>query len=114
MSRSALLFPSPFDVIPYSVSTLGDNIIVPGIVNKSVRVWRMKMKIGGAVNITIKDTDGNVYDGPLPFQAGSEGWVLDMTTIDSPAWYETAPGTGFVISLDAAVVCGGNVECIVS
>lgn len=113
-ARSSVWRPSPFETQPYSVSSLGDNIIVSGAPGKSVRVYRMKMKVGAAVNIAIKDTNGNVYDGPLPFQAGNEGWILDFISPDNPPWYVTALGAGFVINLSAGVTVGGNVEYVVS
>jgi len=112
-ARSSLWRPNPLTVAAFSVSSSGSNIIVVGSVNKSVRVYRMKMLAGAAVNITIKDTAGNVYDGPLPFGA-NQGWILDFIGPDNPPWYITALGTGFVISLDTGVTVGGSVEYVLS
>lgn len=113
-ARSSVWRPSPFQTQAYSVAASGDNIIVSGAVGSSVRIFRMKMKVGASVNITIKDTAGNVYDGPIPFSAGNEGWILDFIGPDNPPWYITALGSGFVINLDSTVTVGGSVEYVVS
>lgn len=113
-ARSSLWRPNPLTVQAYSVSTNGTNIIVSGSVGKQIRVYRMKMKVGGAVNITIKDTAGNTYDGPIPFSGGNEGWILDFIGPDNPPWYICATGAGFVIFTDAGVTVGGSVEYVLS
>lgn len=74
----------------------------------------MKMVVGStAVNITIQDTSGNVFDGPLPF-AANQGWILDFIGPDNPPWYVTTPGAGFVINLSSGVTVGGSIEYVQS
>lgn len=112
-ARSSLWRPNPFSIQAFSVSSGGNNIVVSGAAGKSVRVYRMKMLTGAAVNITIEDTGGNVFDGPLPF-AANQGWILDFIEPDNPPWYITATGAGFVINLSAPATVGGSVEYVLS
>ena len=112
-ARSSVWRPNPFTVQAFSISAGSNNIVVAGTVGKSVRVYRMKMLTAAAVNITLEDTNGNVFDGPLPF-ASNQGWILDFIGPDNPPWYITALGAGFVINMSSGVTVGGSVEYVLS
>jgi hypothetical protein len=113
MPLTSVWRPNPFQVKAFSISSGGDNIVVSGAAGKSVRVYRMKMLTGAAVNITMKDTTGVTLDGPLPFSA-NQGWILDFIGPDNPPWYGTKNGAGFVINLSSGVTVGGSVEYVLS
>lgn len=112
-ARSSLNFPNNLTQTPINISASGNSTLVSGATGKQIKVFRLKLLVGGATNITIKDGSTTVLDGPLDFSA-NEGMILDFTNIDMPPWYTTSSGNDLVINSSNAVQLGGNLDYLLS
>lgn len=91
--------------VSVSVAASGDNTLVAGAGGQTVRVFKLMLVVGAAVNIRFKDGAGTNLTGIMTMTA-SGAVVLDF---DSEPWFVTALGNGFVLNLSAAVQVSGRV-----
>lgn len=93
--------------LPINVNSSGDNIVVPAVVGKSVRVMAMKLIPAGAVNVQVCSGTGTskVLDG-LEALTTSEVYSREFNPM---GWYQTVLGDGLNINLSGGIQIGGVV-----
>jgi len=93
---------------PISISTIGDNTIVPAVAGKSLVVLSAKVTAAGTVNVKWRSgiTD---LEGANPLVASS-GYVLPAGTPGSGAYFPTAIAEPLVLNLSAAVQVSGHIS----
>lgn len=90
-------------------TTSGDLTIIPAVVGKTIRVYRVFLMSSVAGSITPKD-GATAFCGPLPFSANG-GLIMDF---DGEPWFTCTPGNAFVINMSAAGQLSGRVGYTVS
>jgi hypothetical protein len=111
-ARSSFNFPNPLTQVPINVNVGGDTVLVLGLPNKQIKVFRLKLITAMAVTLLFKD-GATVIDGPLSFSS-NEGMVLDFPGYDSPPWYTTSFGNSLILNCSSAVQVGGNLDYLQS
>lgn len=87
-----------------TAATIGDKTIVAGITGKVIRVYKIFLKVNGAMAITIKDsTGGTALTGAIPLATTDNFALADY---DIPLW-ESIPGGAFVINQSTTQSCFG-------
>lgn len=85
-------------------SATGDNVIVTGVANQIIRVWKIFFIVGASTNITYKDAS-TALSGALPFSA-NEGMVLDF---DTKPWMTCQNGDSFILNQSGTAQVSGMV-----
>lgn len=99
----------PVLTLSFSVSTIGDNIIVPAVAGKKLEIYRIILQSTGAQNMAFKDGAATSLTGVMDFAALS-GIVLDPTSLP---WFEISAGNDFILNLSANTKVSGKVDYIV-
>lgn len=86
-------------------STTGNNTVVSGVANKTVRVFRIFFVCSAATNITIKDGSDTALTGAMSMSANG-GFTLDAI---GEAWFRTSAGNAFVIHQSGTAQISGRV-----
>jgi hypothetical protein len=91
--------------------TTGDNVIVPAVTGKKVRLHSYVFVCSDATVITWKDTAGNELSGPMSFVANGGAVVLQAagTYQSQMAQFETVVDTGLVLNQSALSTTGGHI-----
>lgn len=110
-ARTSLNFPSEFTQTTINTTSSGPLTLVAGVAGQRIKVFRMKLIVGAASTVEFLD-GSNVLDVLVFPQAGA--MVLDFSTIDMPAWYQTSPGNGFAMSNSGGVQLSGNFDYLIS
>jgi hypothetical protein len=92
-----------------SFSATGDQTIVSATASQTTRVYRLRLTVAGATNISIKDGAASTLE-IIQFAAAGM-LVLDFNT--RPYWVTTA-NTAFILNSSAAVAVEGRIEYIKS
>jgi len=109
-ARASVVFISYLDRAAINFSASGDNVVVPAVAGKQIKVYRLKLLCASATALSFKDgVGGTVLEGPMPFSA-NQGMIEDYTSIDMPPWYTTSPGNALVINSSNAVQIGGALD----
>lgn len=87
--------------ISVSISASGDNVVIPAIPGQLIQVYGVVLSLDTETTVQFKS--GTTA---LSGAQRMDSLVLDKTPGDP--WYITARGEAFVISLGAAVQCGGT------
>lgn len=81
----------------FNFNNIGDNIIISGTINQTIRLYSLVLVSSGITNLTFKPGNLNIT-GPLPLYAGAS-MILDLR----PApWWTTAISSGFIINSSTA------------
>lgn len=92
-----------------SFSATGDQTIVTATAAQTTRVYRLRLSVAGATNISMKDGAGTTLE---IIQFAAAGMiVLDFNT--RPYW-TTSVNTAFILNSSAAVAVEGRIEYIKS
>ena len=93
--------------VAVDAAALGDNILVPSVALKGVRVFKLFLVFDGATVVTFRsgDGDGVALSGPISMLAGGS-IVLDF---DGYPWFTSTAGLAFIIHLQTAVQVSGRV-----
>lgn len=91
--------------LPITFAGAGDNIIIFGIPNQLIRVYKIFLLAGAATNLTFKNGT-SAFTGAMPWPSGL-GMVLDF---DTKPWFTTSFGNDFIINSSAGVQIGGMVN----
>ena len=88
-----------------SVSSSGNNTLIAGVSGQSIKVYKMFLVFGAAVNATFQDGSSTALTGAMPFTANGS-IVLDLDTVP---WFTTSAGNAFVLNLSTSVTATGTV-----
>ena len=88
------------------ISAIGNNTIIAGVPQKSIRIVSLFFTVAGEVNVTLNDGAVEI-SGPMDFGGASEPRGISIPFPYSPL--EISVGNGFQIILDAAVQVSGSV-----
>jgi hypothetical protein len=97
------------DSVPVNVSASGPTTLVVGVAGKSILVVYGVLIGTAATSITIEDTDGTVYVGPMPFAANG-GVVFPYTKVGVSK--KLATGKGLVLGSSVATQVGGVISFV--
>lgn len=96
---------SSFTEVAINFSASGDNVIVAGTANQTIRVFRMFFVTSAATNITIYDgASGTALTGAMAMGANG-GFTLDY---QNEAWFHTSAGNAFVINQSGTAQVSGR------
>ena len=90
--------------LPISCSSAGDNILIAGVNDKNILIFRIFLTVDGATLLTFKDGSTNLT-GAMTFTAGG-AMVLDMTGMP---WFQINRGNSFIVNSSNAVQISGAV-----
>ncbi|MBV8190861.1 MAG: hypothetical protein JOY64_15930 [Alphaproteobacteria bacterium] len=93
---------SLYSAASVSISASGDNTVVAGIVNQTIRLYALALTLAAPIDVTLKD--GSTVLGT--FQ-GVTSLVFDPL-VGNPRWV-TGAGNNLIINLASAVACKGTV-----
>ncbi len=93
--------PNGLSIAAFSATSSGDATAVPAFTNRVIAVHRIKLLMSAVTTLQFKDGT-TALSGPEP----CAGQNMDYS--DEP-YYLTTAGNAFVISLGAAVQCGGSI-----
>ncbi|MCP1120102.1 hypothetical protein [Robbsia andropogonis] len=85
-------------------SAQGDLTLVPAVVGKTIRVYRVFLMSAVAGMLTPKD-GATAFCGPLPFSANG-GLIMDY---DGEPWFTCTLGNAFVMNMSAAGQLSGRI-----
>jgi hypothetical protein len=93
-----------------SFSTSGDNVVIPHVTGKTIKVMRMFLVNNGAVGITstaltFKDSSANIFTGA--FSLVTTGVITHKG--DGEPYYVTGTSADFVINSSQAVSIAGAI-----
>lgn len=89
-----------------TAATSGDKAIIAGVSGKVIRVYKIFLKVNGAMAITIKDkAGGTALTGAIPLATTDNFALADY---DLPLW-ESALGGDFCINQSTTQSCFGYV-----
>jgi hypothetical protein len=88
-----------------NASAMGDNIVIAGVAATQIRVYRLFLVVGGAVDLKFADGVGTDFCPPMKM-ASSGAIVLDFS---SDCWFEVSAGQDFLIKLSAGVQVSGRI-----
>lgn len=84
-----------------STSSSGDTTIIAAPSGKSIKVHRLKLSLASETTVQFKDGTTAL--------SGPETCLTQVLDYNDDPWYRTTVGNAFVLSLGAAVQCGGTV-----
>ncbi len=90
--------------MPVDFASTGDNVIIAGVADQVIRVWKLWFLCSAATNITFKEATIN-KSGAAPFST-NEGMVLDF---DTKPWVTCASGDSFVLNQSGTAQVSGMV-----
>lgn len=94
-----------------SVSSIGDNTIVPAVAGKLITVVGLLLVngVGTANSVTVKDgTGGTALSGAMPLNTAGAPLFLDEKT-DFDYYSTSNPANALVLNLSAATLVAGTV-----
>jgi hypothetical protein len=91
-----------------NINAIGDNIVVPLVTGRKIRVWKIWLKAVGAVGVIFKNGVAGVAFNAraIPLAVG-EQWEKPQD--ETPLW-QTGKGLDFVINTDAVGPITGRVD----
>jgi hypothetical protein len=88
-----------------SVSSSGNNVLIAGVTNQTIRVYRLMLVLASSNTLTFQDGSSTALTGALALNAGAT-IVLDF---EGEPWFITSTGNGFVLNLSSANAVSGNI-----
>jgi hypothetical protein len=96
--------------INIAAANVGNNLIVAGVAATTIKVYRLFYTVGAGSILTLQDSAGNFWTGPLP-TTGYGGAAFQATGVP---WFVCAVGADLDINSTAAVSIGGAVGYVQS
>lgn len=96
---------STFSELAVDFSASGDNTVIAGVVNKTIRVFRMFFVCSAATSITIKNGAGTNLTGAMAMSANG-GFTLDF---QNEAWFHTSASNAFILNQTGTAQVSGRV-----
>lgn len=96
---------SNFTAAAITFSNTGDNIVIAGTANQTIRVFRIFFVTSAATNITIKNGAGTSLTGAMAMGANG-GFTLDF---QNEAWFITSAGNDFIINQSGTAQVSGTI-----
>lgn len=91
-----------------NINAIGDNIVVPLVAGRKIRIWQLDIKAVGIVGIIFKNgVGGTAFNArPIPLAAGER---FEKVQQEIPFW-QTSKGADFVINTDAVGPITGRID----
>lgn len=96
--------------INIAVANIGNNLLVAGVANTTIKVYRLFYAINGGTTIQLRDSAGNQWTGPM--QTGATGGAAFQAS--GVPWFTCAVGADLDLNAGAAVQIGGQVGYVQS
>lgn len=93
-----------FTIASIDFSGSGDNTLVAGIANKTIRVFRLFIVVASATSLIFKD-GSTALNGALPMSANG-GLTFDLS---NEPWFYTSAGSNFILNSSNAGQIGGRI-----
>jgi len=91
-----------------NVSAIGATLIVNGVAGKSIWVLSYEIVTTAGNSVTLEDSDGNVYRGPMPFIAN--GGIA--APFNPKGHFRLPAGKSLMIGNTSALQTGGGVSYV--
>jgi len=98
---------APLNFAPLGI---GDNVIVAGVANQTVKVYRLFYTLGAGSTLSLQDTAGNRWTGDMNTFAGG-GAAFQASGVP---WFVGALGAGIKMVSSAGVNMGGQIGYVQS
>jgi hypothetical protein len=95
----------PLLELPIDTALAGDNVLVPGISGKVIRIFRLFIVCDAAVIVTFKDGAATALTGAMSMTANGS-IVFDETDAH---WFATSVSNDFIANLSAPVGIRGRI-----
>jgi hypothetical protein len=91
-----------------NITAIGDNIVIPLMAGRKIRVWKIWLKADGAANLIFKSgVGGTAFNAGAVNLAVGEQWEKPQDEV--PLW-QTAKGVDFVINSSSIGPVVGRVD----
>lgn len=88
-----------------SFALAGDNVLISGITQQRIYVYRIFIVVGGNTDITFKDGLFTSLTGAMPMLANG-ALAFDLSNVP---WFQTSSGNDFILNSSASVQVSGAI-----